>query len=181
VTNFARHYVTPRLTFARSINPIAPLDLSITRVALENPGEKPRETEDERASTGTMGRKALVPYALYRGHGFFTPHFAKQTGVRREDLVLFWDALQQMWDLDRSASRGMMTLRGLYVFSHATAVGSAPAHELFDRIVVCRRTGVETARRFSDYEVLVNQAERGDGALVDLPLPEGITLTRLVG
>jgi CRISPR-associated protein Csd2 len=76
-----------QLTFARSIDPVVPLDLSITRVALENPGEKPRETEDERASTGTMGRKALVPYALYRGHGFFTPHFGKQTGVRREDLL----------------------------------------------------------------------------------------------
>jgi CRISPR-associated protein Csd2 len=170
-----------QLTFARSIDPVVPLDLSITRVALENPGEKPREAEDERASTGTMGRKALLPYALYRGHGFFTPHFAKQTGVRREDLALFWDALRQMWDLDRSAARGLMALRGLYVFSHASAVGSAPAHELFDRIVVGRKLGVEAPRRFTDYEVLVNEAEGADGVPQELPLPKDVSLTRLVG
>jgi CRISPR-associated protein Csd2 len=75
----------------------------------------------------------------------------------------------------------MMALRGLYVFSHATAVGNAPAHELFDRVVVSRRAGVEAARRFSDYQVLVNQAERAEGAPTDLPLAGGVTLTRLVG
>jgi len=160
-----------QLTFARSIDPVVPLDISITRVALENPGEKPRESEDEKASTGTMGRKTLVPYGLYRGHGFFTPHFAAKTGVSSNDLALFWESLQRMWDIDHSASRGMMALRGLYIFSHTNPLGNAPAHVLFDTIEVKRRAGVEAPRSFADYVVTVRQ----DG------LPEGITLTTIVG
>jgi CRISPR-associated protein Csd2 len=148
-----------------------PLDLSITRVALENAGDKPREDEDEKAATGTMGRKALLPYGLYRGYGFFTPHFAAKTGVTAEDLSLFWEALQQMWTIDRSAARGLMALRGLYVFSHDTAVGKAPAETLFDRIRVRRNDAVNASRAFSDYGVTVN--EEG--------MPEGVTLARLVG
>jgi len=160
-----------QMTFARSIDPVVPLDLSITRVALENPGEKPREDEDEKAATGTMGRKALLPYGLYRGFGFLTPHFAKDTGVSSEDLSVFWKALQQMWDLDHSASRGLMSLRGLYVFSHLDSTGNAPAHVLFDRIDVRRRDGVEAPRKFDDYSVAVNGTD----------LPDGVTLSRLVG
>ncbi len=160
-----------QLTFARTINPVVPLDLSITRVALENAGDKPREDEDEKAATGTMGRKALLPYGLYRGYGFFTPHFAAKTGVTAEDLSLFWEALQQMWTIDRSAARGLMALRGLYVFSHDTAVGKAPAETLFDRIRVRRNDAVNASRAFSDYGVTVN--EEG--------MPEGVTLARLVG
>jgi CRISPR-associated protein Csd2 len=162
-----------QLTFARSIDPIVPLDLSITRVAVTR--------EEDAGKERGMGRKALVPYGLYRSHGFFNPFFARKTKFSRADLALFWEALRLAWDLDRSASRGMMALRGLYVFSHATPVGSAPAHELFDRIVVRRRASVEAARRFSDYEVLVNQAEGAEGEPVDLPLREDVALTRLVG
>ena len=103
-----------QLTFARSIDPIFPLDSSIARVALER-GEKPEGRDDdelEAPTHGTLGRKATIPYALYLGYGFFNPHFARQTGVNSEDLNLFWDAMTNMWDLDRSASRGMMVLPG---------------------------------------------------------------------
>lgn len=160
-----------QLTFARSIDQVVPLDLSITRVALENRGDKPREDEEEKAATGTMGRKALLPYGLFRGYGFFTPHFAAKTGVTADDLSLFWEALQQMWTIDRSAARGLMALRGLYVFSHDTAIGKAPAEALFDRIRVRRNEAVSAPRAFSDYCVSVN--EKG--------LPEGVALARLVG
>lgn len=160
-----------QLTFARSINPVIPLDLAITRVALENSGDKPREDDDEKAATGTIGRKTLLPYGLYQGFGFITPHFAQDTGVRAEDLSLFWQALQQMWDLDHSASRGLMACRGLYVFSHDNDLGNAPAHTLFDKLTVKLNAAIEAPRQFGDYTVTVQD----DG------LPEGVTLTRLVG
>lgn len=163
-----------QLTFARSVDPIVPLDLSITRVAVTREEDAMIAVSDEGQMTGKqteMGRKALVPYGLYRAHGFFNPHFAKQTGADSEDLALFWQALQQMWDLDRSSSRGLMACRGLYVFSHESSLGNAPAHALFERIEVARRDGVEAPRSFRDYVVQVN----ADG------LPQGVTLTRLVG
>ncbi len=148
-----------QLTFARSVDPIVPLDVSITRVAIT------REEDDKNTE---MGRKALVPYALYVGHGFITPHFAMQTGFSNQDLERFWDALQRCWELDRSASRGMLALRGLYVFSHENALGNAPAHQLFERIQI---ESAPQARRFADYHVAINPG----------PLPEGVTLTKLVG
>ena len=160
-----------QLTFSRSISPVIPLDLSITRVALENPGDKPREDDDEKAATGTMGRKTLLPYGLYRGFGFVTPHFAQDTGVSAEDLSLFWQALQQMWDIDHSASRGLMACRGLYIFSHDNGLGNAPAHTLFDKFTVKLNSGIEAPRQFGDYTVTVQ----------DDSLPEGVTLTQLVG
>lgn len=160
-----------QLTFSRSISPVIPLDLSITRVALENPGDKPREDDDEKAATGTMGRKTLLPYGLYRGFGFVTPHFAQDTGVSAEDLSLFWQALQQMWDLDHSASRGLMACRGLYIFSHDNGLGNAPAHVLFDKLTVKLNSEIEAPRQFGDYTVTVQ----------DDSLPEGVTLTQLVG
>jgi CRISPR-associated protein Csd2 len=159
-----------QLTFGRSIDQVVPMDISITRVALENRGEKPRE-EDEKAATGTMGRKALLPYGLYRSHGFFTPHFAEDTGVTTEDLELFWTALQNMWEIDHSSARGMMACRGLHVFSHEKALGCAPSHELFSRISVQRKPEKEAPRSFNEYRVTINE-ER---------LPEGVSLTRLVG
>ena len=161
-----------QMTFARSLDQVIPLDLSITRVALENRGDKPEsEGDDEKAATGTMGRKSLLPYGLYRGYGFFTPHFAAKTGVTAEDLSLFWESLQQMWTIDRSATRGMMTIRGLYVFTHDSSVGKAPAHLLFEKIKVQRKPTTETPRKFADYEVNV----------VEDSLPEGVTLTKLIG
>jgi CRISPR-associated protein Csd2 len=159
-----------QLTFARSVDQVVPLDLSITRVALENRGDKPEGSDEEEARTGTMGRKTLVPYGLYRAHGFFNPFFASDTGFSSQDLALFWEALQKMWDLDRSASRGLMACRGLYIFSHETGVGNAPAHQLFERIRVSRKGGVSVARSFAEHEVSVD----------DRDLPPGITLTRLM-
>lgn len=160
-----------QLTFARSIDPIVPFDTAIGRVALER-GEKPTDTGHELAAPthGTLGRKALVPYGLYRSYGFFNPHFAQQTGATNEDLDVFWDALQQMWDTDRSSSRGFMACQGLYVFTHERSVGNAPAQRLFERIRVSRRPDSAVPRRFDDYEVAVDDT-----------LPAGVTLTRLVG
>lgn len=156
-----------QITFARSADPIVPLDLSITRVALENSGEKPRENEDDKAATGTMGRKPLVPYGLYVAHGFFSASFAKQTGVTREDLALLWEALARMWDHDRSATRGMMACRGLHVFTHESPYGDAPAHALFDRVRISAER--RPARAFADYSVKIESND----------LPKGVHLTSL--
>lgn len=161
-----------QMTFARSIDPVVPLDLSITRVALTNPEDTGRgEAEDEQAASGQMGRKSIIPYGLYLGYGFISPLLGKDTGLTEEDLVVFWQALQQMWDLDRSASRGMMACRGLYVFSHENSLGNAPAHTLLARINPKLREEVQTPRKFEDYVVMLNDSD----------LPEGVTLTSMVG
>ncbi|MCC6314060.1 MAG: type I-C CRISPR-associated protein Cas7/Csd2 [Thermomicrobiales bacterium] len=162
-----------QFTFARSIDPIVPMDVSITRVALTNAKEERQATDAnaEGATHGTMGRKTLVPYGLYRAQLFINPHFGKRTGFDEADLAAIWEALERMWDLDRSASRGMTACRGLYVFSHDSALGNAPAHTLFDRVTVARRPGVAAPRAFADYEVRID-----DGGL-----PTGVALTRLVG
>jgi len=151
-----------QMTFARSINPVVPLDLSITRVAVTR--------EEDASKERGMGRKALLPYGLYKSFGFINPHFAKDTGLSTDDLAIFWKALQQMWDLDRSASRGFMTIRGLYVFSHESALGNAPAHVLFDRVQVRRKDGIEATRKFEDYTIIFN----------DTDFPGGVTPTKLV-
>jgi len=161
-----------QLTFARSIDPISALDVSITRVALTNAGDTRKEdTDDETAGSGQMGRKAMLPYGLYLGKGFFSPKFARDTGVSSEDLSLFWDALKDMLEQDHSAARGSMSLRGLWVFSHENPLGNAHAHQLFDRLAIERKPGVEAARAFSDYVVTLDAAN----------LPEGVTVTRVVG
>lgn len=168
-----------QLTFGRSVDPVVPLDLSITRVAVTR-AEDAEVVEGEEGQGGgkrtEMGRKAIVPYGLYRAHGFFTPHFARATGVDVPDLEVFWDALKLMWDLDRSSSRGLATIRGLYVFSHDSAFGKAPAHQLFERVKVKPvRDEVDggPVRGFEDY------ASRIKVAADDLP--EGVTLHTLMG
>ncbi len=163
-----------QITFARSLDPIVPLDLSITRVAVTREEDTAVAVAEDGGSASAgkqteMGRKAMVPYGLYRAHGFFNPHLARQTGVTDEDLGLFWRALQQMWELDRSASRGMMACRGLYVFTHDSPLGNAPAHRLFERIRVFRRPEVAAPRSFQDYETEVR----------DTDLPAGVVLNRL--
>lgn len=166
-----------QVTFSRSIDPVTPLDLSITRVAITRPEDAQVVVADGGDGQGTggkvteMGRKALVPYGLYRGSIFVSPQQAKQTGFDGEDLGILWDALVRMWDFDRSASRGLMACRGLYVFTHENPFGNAPAHKLLDAVKVIRRPEVAAPRAFADYEVVVE-----DGAL-----PEGVTLTRLEG
>ena len=162
-----------QLTFARSIDPVVPLDVSITRVAVTKAEDAVRFDEGEEKAKGKeteMGRKALVPYGLYRAHGFFNARLATGTGFDAADLALVWAALENMWDLDRSASRGMMACRGLYVFSHNCALGCAPAHRLFDTITVTRIDPARPVRQFADYQVAVD----------DSRLPDGVTLARLV-
>jgi len=164
-----------QLTFARSHNAVVPLDVSITRVAVTKEEDAKvlvsEETGEGKSGKQTeMGRKSVVPYGLYRAHGFFNPHFAKQTGATAEDLDLFWTALQMMWDLDRSASRGMMACRGLYIFTHESNLGNAPAHKLLERVVVEKRADAIAPRSFHDYNVSVNDAD----------MPDKVTLTSLV-
>lgn len=162
-----------QLTFARSIDPVVPMDVTITRVAVTREEDAQVVVGEEGKVSGKqteMGRKAIVPYGLYRAHGFFNPHFAQQTEFSAEDLKLFWQALQQMWDFDRSAARGMMACRGLYVFSHESELGNAPAHKLFERIDARLRDGVDTPRSFRDYVVTVDGQN----------LPKDVELSRLM-
>jgi CRISPR-associated protein Csd2 len=159
-----------QMTFGRSIEPIVPTDMSIVGPA-QNEKDVNRPDSDQATNYGTMGRKSIIPYGLYRSFGFFNAHFAEQTKVATEDLVMFWTALQNMWDLDRSSARGLMSCRGLYVFSHDSKLGNAPAHTLFERISIERKPAVEAPRAFADYDVRVE----------DATLPGGVTLTRLVG
>ncbi len=159
-----------QLTFARSVDPIVPLDLAITRVAVTRSEDARGEEQGEEGKVTEMGRKTLVPYALYRGHGFFVPSFASRTGAQDQDLQVMWDALRGMWDMDRSSSRGMTALRGLCVFTHEGAFGNAPAQVLFDRVRITRRDGGKVAREFADYDVSVD----------DHDLPQGVTLFRWI-
>ena len=166
-----------QFTFARSVDPVTPLDLSITRVAVtreEDANIVASEDGSDAAASGKqteMGRKSLIPYGLYRAHGFFIPPFAAKTGVDADDLALFWQAMRMMWDLDRSSSRGLMACRGLYVFSHASPLGDAPAHTLFEQVSVARRGAGQAPRKFGDYEVRIDDGD----------LPAGVALSRLVG
>lgn len=139
-----------QLSFSRSIDPVMPLDLSITRMAVA-------EAKDAESPNQTMGRKNLLPYGLYRCHGFISAHLACETGFNEADLDLFWQALQMMFDHDRSASRGTMAPQKLIAFRHASKLGNAPAHKLFERVTVKRNAGVAAARDFSDYTVAINR------------------------
>ena len=150
-----------QLTFARSADPVQPQDMAVTRVAVTDSKDKEK--------LQTIGRKTLVPYGLYVARGFYSPYLAEQTGVTESDLALFWQALVNMWDFDRSASRGMMAPRGLYVFSHESKLGNAPAHKLFERVDVALKVEGTVPRQFDDYVVTVK----------DEALPTGITLEKL--
>ena len=151
-----------QLSFSRSIDPILPLDLSITRMAVT-------EAKEADAPNQTMGRKNLIPYGLYRCHGFISAHLARETGFNDADLELFWQALTQMFDHDRSASRGTMSPQKLTVFKHQSALGSAPAHKLFERVTVQCKSDVPVARSFSDYDVVVNKTGLQSGVeLIEL-------------
>ena len=156
-----------QMTFARSMDPVTPAEHSITRMAVATE----KEAEAQQGDNRTMGRKFTVPYGLYRAHGFISAHLAAQTGFSDGDLALLWEALGNMFEHDHSAARGQMTTRGLYVFQHATALGNAPAHRLFERISVALRDPGGTPRTFDDYAVTVDESG----------LPEGMTLLRRVG
>lgn len=160
-----------QLTFARSCDSITPLDMTITRVALTNPNDADKDVPDDEieARHGQMGRKAYIPYGMYVAHGFYSPSFAKQTGVTSKDLELFWEALMNMWDLDRSAARGRMATRGLYVFAHDSSYGNAPSHLLFDKIDVKKKIEVDVPRSSKDYNVTIEDE-----------LPNGVELHQIV-
>ena len=151
-----------QMTFARSIEPVVSLEHSITRMAVT----KAEDVDKER----TMGRKFTVPYGLYRAHGFVSAHLAVQTGFTNDDLNVLWEALEKMFWEDHSAARGEMNVRGLYVFEHSTALGNAPAHELFDKIKVERKDSSVPARSFDDYVVTIDES-----------MPQGVSLIRKVG
>ena len=148
-----------QLGFARSVDPIVPQEITITRVAIT--------TEKDAEKKGTeMGRKYIVPYGLYRAEGFVSANLArKTTGFSEEDLALLWDAILNMFENDHSAARGMMAVRKLIIFRHEKELGNAPAWKLFERVQVARKADVTVPRSFADYEWTVD----------DENLPEGVT------
>jgi CRISPR-associated protein Csd2 len=159
--------------FARSLAPVLSMEHTITRVALTNPGDTDRAAAEagegeEKAGSGQMGRKHAIPYALYRAHGFVSPFLAADTGFSQADFDVLLQSLEHLFDHDRSAARGEMEVRGLYIFDHDSALGNAPAHKLFDLI---RIEGPATPRSFSDYTVAV--PTEGE-------LPAGVKLRRIV-
>lgn len=151
-----------QLTFSRSISPVVSLEHAVTRCAVTTEREAVAQDGDNR----TMGRKFTIPYGLYLAHGFINPFLARQTGWSEEDLTLFKTSLAQMFELDRSAARGLMGAKRCIAFKHNTALGNAPAHKLFDLVSVTKKSGVEVPRQFSDYEVTLNTAA----------LPSGVTI-----
>ena len=140
-----------QLTFARSVDTIATAEHSITRMAVATEKEAEKQGGDNR----TMGRKATVPYGLYVCHGFISANLAQQTGFSEEDLQLFWDALKNMFDFDRSAARGLMSAQKLIVFKHDSPLGNAPANKLFDLVKV-EKVCDGAPRSFHDYVVSVD-------------------------
>ena len=152
-----------QLGFARSIDPIIPQEVTITRVAIT--------TEADAEKKGTeMGRKHIVPYALYRCEGYVSANLArKTTGFSEEDLALLWQAILNMFEHDHSAARGKMAVRELIVFKHDSELGNAPAYKLFELVAVQRRNGVDVPRAYADYAVSVDESR----------LPEGVTCTRM--
>jgi CRISPR-associated protein Csd2 len=169
-----------QLTFASSVEPIVPQEISITRMAATNEAEKKQRAEgseegDERTDNRTMGRKYIVPYGLYRAHGFISAKLAEQTGFSQDDLKLLRDALVAMFEHDRSAARGEMATRKAIAFKHANALGNAPAHSLFERVRVGRNIDGEyrtidrrldnhpPARQFSDYIIEIDRDGLPDG------------------
>lgn len=176
-----------QMTFARSVEPILPVEISITRMAATNEAEQKKRAEgedgDERTDNRTMGRKHIVPYGLYVAHGFISAKFAERTGFSDADLDLFYEALVNMFEHDRSAARGEMTTRNLIAFAHANALGNAPAHALFERVRIGRNVdgafrelderglgNLAPARAFRDYMVEIDR----DG------LPEGVEIREIL-
>lgn len=162
-----------QLTFARSIDPIVPMEIAITRKSVTRIEDAEKQAREDGTITGTMGRKSTVPYGLYRGAGFVNPLLAKDTGFTYGDLQLFFDALIRMFDLDRSASRGLMAVRKVVVFEHESALGGAPAHLLFDRVRVPSLGADRAPRQFADYQLGIDREGLPGGVLVH-ELPEAL-------
>ena len=154
-----------QITFARSADPIATAEHSITRVAVATP----KEAENQKGDNHTMGRKATIPYGLYVCHGFISANLAKQTGFSEDDLNLFYEALKNMFDIDRSAARGLMSAQKLIVFRHDSELGNAPANKLFD-LVHIEKTTDAAPRSFKDYKVTIDKEH----------VPAGVTVEELI-
>lgn len=154
-----------QLTFARSVDPVATAEHSITRMAVATE----KEADKQEGGNRTMGRKATVPYGLYVCHGFVSANLAQQTGFSEDDLALFWEALKNMFDTDRSAARGLMSAQKLIVFKHDSMLGNAPANKLFDLVTVTK-TCDGTPRSFKDYSVTIDKDN----------VPSGVTVEELI-
>jgi len=154
-----------QLTFARSVDPITAMEHSITRMAVATEQESKKQKGDNR----TMGRKATIPYGLYVCHGFISANLAHQTGFSVDDLDLFWDALKNMFDMDRSAARGLMSSQRLIVFKHNSVLGNAPANKLFDLLKIEKQCE-GAPRKFSDYKLTLDQDN----------LPSGVTVEEMI-
>ena len=143
--------------FAKSIDPIVPQEVTITRVAIT--------TENDAQGKNTeMGRKHVVPYGLYRVEGYVSANLARKvTGFDEDDLELLWEAIINMFELDRSAARGNMAVRKLIIFKHSNEIGKAPAFQLFDKVSVKRKDETKPARCYSDYEVTINKEDIPEG------------------
>ena len=155
-----------QLTFARSTDPIIASEHSITRMAVATEKEAEKQSGDNR----TMGRKATVPYGLYVGYGFVSANLAKQTGFSEDDLQLFWDALKNMFDVDRSAARGLMSAQKLIVFKHDSELGNAPANKLFELVKIEKKDNNDVPRSFFDYNVTIDREK----------LPQGVTIEEMI-
>lgn len=155
-----------QLTFARSTDPIIASEHSITRMAVATEKEAEKQSGDNR----TMGRKATIPYGLYVGYGFVSANLAKQTGFSEEDLDLFWEALRNMFDVDRSAARGLMSAQKLIVFKHDSELGNAPANKLFDLVKIEKKDSNDVPRSFFDYNVTIDTEK----------LPQGVTIDEMI-
>jgi CRISPR-associated protein Csd2 len=152
-----------QMTFARSVNPIVSMEHALTVCAARD------EDKSYESQVGIQGRKATVPYGLYVCHGFISANLAKQTGFSEEDLTLFWDALKNMFDVDRSAARGLMSAQKLIVFKHESVLGNAPANKLFDLVSIEKNTK-NAPRSFKDYTIKVDKDN----------LPVGVTVEELI-
>jgi CRISPR-associated protein Csd2 len=169
-----------QMTFAQSVEPIVPQEISITRMAATNEAEKKQRAEgseegNERVDNRTMGRKHIVPYGLYRAHGFISAKLSERTGFSEDDLDVLLEALATMFEHDHSAARGEMSTRKLIVFKHANALGNAPAHALFERVKIGRNVDDEfrridrrldnypPSREFSDYVIEIDRSGLPDG------------------
>lgn len=153
-----------QLTFGRSVDPIVSLEHSITRMAVATEAEAEKQSGDNR----TMGRKNTVPYGLYVSHGFVSAHLANQTKFSEDDLKLLWEALVNMFEHDRSAARGLMATQKLIIFKHDNALGSAPAHKLFERVKIARKDDSKPPRSINDYAITIDDGDLPPGVSIDV-------------
>lgn len=147
-----------QINFARSIDPVLPQEITITRQALTTEA-------DQSEKENTMGKKSFIPYGLYRAEGYVSALLANKTGFSEDDLALLWQSIENMFEIDHSAARGKLCMRKLYIFKHDSVIGNAPSHLLFDKIAIKKKADVEVPRKFSDYNITVDKA-----------MPEGVKM-----